>query len=108
VCNYASLWFRNVSSLLSEGDVNGTWQRFIVVVAPAGPNNEGGPASAPANGPSAENHVHINSYPNTASPGQPRECEAGREKYEAGKTVIGNPAGNQGTDTEKTTADTSN
>ena len=107
VCNYVTLWFRNVSNLLSEGDANGTWQRFIVVVAPAGPNNEGGPASAPANGPSAENHVHINPYPNTASPGQTRECEAGREKYEAGKTVIGNPAGNQGTDTEKTTVDLS-
>jgi hypothetical protein len=108
VCNYASLWFRNVSSLLSEGDANGTWQRFIVVVAPAGPNNEGGPASAPANGPSVDNHLHANPYPNTAAPGQTRECEAARETYEAGKTVIGNPPGNQGTDTEKTTADTSN
>jgi virulence factor Mce-like protein len=106
VCNYATLWFRNVSSLLSEGDANGTWQRFIVVVAPSGPNNEGGPSSAPANGPSADNHFHSNPYPNTASPGQTRECEAGREIYEAGKTVIGNPAGNQGTETEKTTADT--
>jgi hypothetical protein len=94
-----------VSNLLSEGDVNGTWQRFIVVVAPSGPNNEGGPASAPANGPSVENHLHSNSYPNTASPGQPRECEAARESYAAGQTVIGNPAGNQGTNTEQTTVD---
>jgi virulence factor Mce-like protein len=101
-CNYATLWFRNVSNLLSEGDVNGTWQRFIVVVAPSGPNNEGGPSSAPANGPTTENHVHINPYPNTASPGQPKECEAANETYEAGKTVIGNPPGNQGTNTEKT------
>ena len=37
-------------SLLSEGDVNGTWQRFIIVATPQGPNNEGGPSSAPANG----------------------------------------------------------
>jgi virulence factor Mce-like protein len=105
VCNYASLWFRNVSNLLSEGDVNGTWQRFIVVVIPSGPNNEGGPSSGPANGPSAENHLHSNPYPNTASPGQIRECEAAREVYAAGQTVIGNPAGNQGTNTEQTTVD---
>ena len=50
-CNYLTLWFRNVSSLLSEGDVHGTWQRFIIIATPQGPNNEGGPSSAPANGP---------------------------------------------------------
>ena len=68
-CNYLSLWFRNVSSLLSEGDNNGTWQRFIIVATPQGPNNEGGLASAPANGPTLQNHLHSNPYPNTASPG---------------------------------------
>jgi hypothetical protein len=106
VCNYATLWFRNVASLLSEGDGNGTWQRFIVVVAPSGPNNEGGPSSAPANGggpdPTA-NHLHNNAYPNTASPGQPRECEAANEPYLAGQTVIGNAPGNQGTAHDQTT-----
>ncbi len=106
-CNYVSLWFRNVSSLLSEGDSNGTWQRFIAVVTPQGPNNEGAPASGPANGPTTDNHLHSNPYPNTASPGQPRECEAGREKYAAGQTVIGNPPGNQGTNTETTKVDQS-
>ena len=50
VCNYATLWFRNISSLLSVGDKNGTWQRFIIIATPQGPNNEGGPSSAPANG----------------------------------------------------------
>ena len=40
--------FRNIASLLSEGDANGTWQRFIIVATPQGPNNEGGPSSAPA------------------------------------------------------------
>ena len=44
-CNYVTLWFRNVSSLLSEGDKNGTWQRFIIIATPQGPNNEGGPSS---------------------------------------------------------------
>jgi ABC-type transporter Mla subunit MlaD len=103
VCNYLSLWFRNVSSLLSEGDANGTNQRFIIVAAPAGPNNEGGPASAPADGPTTDNHLHSNPYPNTASPGQPKECEAANETYIDGKTIIGNVPGNQGTLHDKTT-----
>ena len=84
VCNYLTLWFRNVSSLLSVGDRNGTWQRFIIVATPQGPNNEGGPSSAPANGPTEDNHLHTNPYPNTAAPGQPRECEAGNEPYARG------------------------
>jgi len=100
VCNYVTLWFRNVSSLLSEGDKNGTWQRFIIVATPQGPNSEGGPASAPANGPNPDNHLHANPYPNTASPGQPRECEAGNEPYARGRTVIGNPPGRQSATTE--------
>jgi virulence factor Mce-like protein len=99
VCNYPTLWFRNVSSLLSEGDSNGTWQRFIIVATPVGPNSEGFPSSAPANGPGVDNHLHSNPYPNTAAPGQPRECEAGNEDYAVGRTTIGNLPGNQGTET---------
>jgi virulence factor Mce-like protein len=101
-CNYITLWFRNVSSLLSEGDTNGTWQRFIIIATPQGPNSEGGPASAPANGPTVDNHLHANPYPNTASPGQPKECEAGNEGYARGRTVIGNIPGTQSATTEKT------
>lgn len=99
VCNYVTLWFRNVSSLLSEGDGAGTWQRFVIISTPQGPNNEGGPSSAPADGPTAENHLHANPYPNTAAPGQPRECEAGNEDYLVARTTIGNVPGNQGTKT---------
>jgi virulence factor Mce-like protein len=99
-CNYMTLWFRNVSSLLSEGDAQGTWQRFIIIPTPQGPNAEGGPASAPANGPTVDNHVHINPYPNTASPGQPRECEAANEPYLPGRTIIGNVPGTQPASTE--------
>ena len=80
-CNYATLWFRNVSSLLSEGDSHGTWQRFIIITTPQGPNNEGGPSSAPANGPTSDNYLHSNPYPNTASPGQVKECESGNEPW---------------------------
>jgi virulence factor Mce-like protein len=99
-CNYITLWFRNVSSLLSEGDRNGTWQRFIIIATPLGPNNEGGPSSAPADGPSVDNHLHTNPYPNTAAPGQPRECEAANEPYLRGQTVIGNVPGRQQASTE--------
>ncbi len=102
VCNYLTLWFRNVSSLLSVGDRNGTWQRFIIVATPQGPNSEGSPASAPANGPTEDNHLHTNPYPNTAAPGQPRECEAGNEPYARGRTVLSNPSGTQQARTETT------
>ncbi len=100
VCNYLTLFFRNVSSLLSVGDRNGTWQRFIIVATPQGPNNEGGPSSAPANGPTEDNHLHTNPYPNTAAPGQPRECEAGNEPFLRGRTVLTNPSGTQQARTE--------
>jgi virulence factor Mce-like protein len=105
-CNYPTLFFRNAASVLSDGDANGTWQRFVIVAGPSdaqgaiGPNNEIGPASAPANGPLPDNHLHSNPYPNTAAPGQTRECEAGNEHYLSGTTVIGNQSGNQGTKTE--------
>ena len=101
-CNYATLFFRNAASLLSDGDGNGTWQRFVIVPSPTGPNNEGGPSSAPADGTTESNHLHSNPYPNTASPGQEKECEAGNERYAdtRGRTLIGNQPRNQGTKTE--------
>jgi hypothetical protein len=105
VCNYVTLFFRNIASLLSEGDSIGTWQRYMIVIAPQGPNNEGAPSSAPANGPSNDNHLHVNPYPYVAAPGQPRACEAGNESYLAGRTVIGNLPGNAGTATDLTTRD---
>jgi ABC-type transporter Mla subunit MlaD len=104
-CNYISLWFRNVASLLSEGDNNGTWQRFIVIATPSGPNSEGGPSSAPADGPDTANHLHNNPYPNVGAPGEENECEAANEKYLAGQTVLGNVPGNQGTLHDETKVD---
>jgi virulence factor Mce-like protein len=105
-CNYATLWFRNAASLLADGDSHGTWQRFQVVSAPTdtanlatkplsevyGPNNEGEPSNAPANGPTVMNHLHFNPYPHTVAPGQPKTCAAGNEEYtkSRGKTTIGN------------------
>ena len=107
VCNYPSLLFRNVASSLSDGDRNGNWSRFSNISAPTergtlvtGPDNESGPSAGPADGPTRENHLHYNPYPNTASPGQEFECEAGNARYEIGQTRIGNVAGNQGTRTQ--------
>jgi virulence factor Mce-like protein len=99
-CNYVADWFRNVGDLLSVGDSSGNWQRFIIIATPNGPNSEGGPASAPANGPTADNHTHVNPYPNTAAPGQPKECEAANEPYATGSTVIGNVPGTQKASTD--------
>jgi ABC-type transporter Mla subunit MlaD len=102
-CNYLTLAFRNLSTSFNEGNGSANWVRAIALQTPEGPNNEGGVASAPANGGGAEpslNHLHSNPYPNTASPGQTDECEAGNEPYKKGVTVIGNVPGNQGTKTE--------
>ena len=63
--------------------------------------NERIPSAVPANGPSTANFLHVNPYPNTASPGQnPFECEPGNEDYLAGQQVIGNVPGDQGTLTQ--------
>ncbi len=102
-CNYLTLDFENLASVFSENNGQAFWAGATALQPPRGPNSEGAPASAPANGggdQSALNHLHYNPYPNTASPGQkPEECEAGNEKYQLGKTVIGNSPGDQGTTT---------
>jgi virulence factor Mce-like protein len=110
VCNYATLLARNAQDHLRLGDGIGTAQRFLVMEAGStatseginAPNSENGPSEAPANSPTPEgnNYLHANPYPNTASPGQPRECEAGNETYAEGEVVIGNVPGNQGTKTQ--------
>jgi len=97
VCNYLSLAFQNFASVASEGNGTGNWLAVLGFDAPDGPNAEALPSSAPANGPNKKNHLHSNPYPNTASPGQVDECEAGNEPYLVGKTVTGNVPGNQGT-----------
>jgi ABC-type transporter Mla subunit MlaD len=111
-CNYVSLFLRNTGSLLQERFGNGTALRFNVVVIDDVLGGEAVPASRPytseASGPSASGNngesgpLHVNPYPNTASPGQKHECAAGNETYVAG-SLIGNPPGNLGTRTEKTT-----
>ncbi len=114
-CNYVTLAFRNLASLSSENVGVGTLTRAGLVLSPNGPNAEGFPASAPANGPSVEhpyksttiinnNHLHANPYPYVAAPGQPAgNCEAGNENYLVGKAVIGNVPGVTGSAHELTT-----
>lgn len=89
-CNYITLTFRQLASANSGGNDQGNWLNFITFQPAEGPNSESGQASAPANGPSRENHLHFNPYPQTGAPGQPNVCEAGNEKYLPGKVVIGN------------------
>jgi hypothetical protein len=98
VCNYATIALQNLSSMISFGDGLGTNQRAIVLQEPIGPNGEVGPSSAPASGGGDDlaNFLHFNPYPNTASPGQERECEAGNEGYAPGQVAIGNVPGNHG------------
>ncbi|MHB8491944.1 MAG: MlaD family protein [Solirubrobacteraceae bacterium] len=98
-CNYVTLTFRNLASLLATDIGVGTVARVETILAPSGPNAEGAPASVPAHGPSPElkfgpqynnNFLHANPYPNVTGPSQPAKlCEAANEEYEAGKTVIG-------------------
>jgi virulence factor Mce-like protein len=104
VCNYGTLLFRNIAGSLSIGNPNATFQRFIVLAPPDAPNSEQSPSSGPASGGEGDltgtNFLHFNPYPNTAAPGQDRECEAGNEIYAPGQVAIGNVPGNQGIRTE--------
>ena len=112
VCNYGTLFFRNVASMTSESDIVGSMLRIAPMSLPITAGSEGGPAAAPANGPPGfptgttflkqklyrDSFLHSNPYPNTAAPGQVQECEAGNEGYSRAtgngenQLAIGNPA----------------
>lgn len=97
-CNYLALVLRNAAEFSETGNASGRWVRAIAVLPPPGPNGQGNPAAAPANGGGpVTNFLRYNPYPNTASPGQTRECEAGNEPTELpAQQIIGNYPGNQG------------
>ena len=113
-CNYLALVLRNAQELSSAGNDTGRWIRAVSVLPEPGPNGQGNPAAAPANGspvPGSDNYLRYNPYPNTASPGQTRECEAGNEGvireegteknvYLDVNQLIGNYPGNQGVVTQ--------
>jgi ABC-type transporter Mla subunit MlaD len=104
-CNYVTLFLRNTESTLSEHVSQGALLRFVQIAIDDVPGYESEPSSSAFTGTSsgqASGPLHVNPYPNTASPGEPRECAAGNEPYPS-KAVLGNPAGNVGIKTEKTT-----
>jgi virulence factor Mce-like protein len=112
-CNYLTLLLRNTQSSLSESDAVGSMLRVLPMSVAQLPGSEFGPAAVPANGPwfdpnnnanslRKDSFLHSNPYPNTAAPGQPRECEAGNEPYLQRRKVIGNVPGNQSTKNQPT------
>jgi ABC-type transporter Mla subunit MlaD len=105
-CNYASLFLRNIGSALSENVGSGTALVFNLVTIDDIPGAESVPSSKPYTTPDhqLDEHgpIHVNSYPNTDSPGQTPECAAGNEPYSGAHALIGNPPGNLGTNTEIT------
>jgi hypothetical protein len=85
----------------------GTRLRFTTVAIDDVPGAESVPSQqvyvTPSTDPgNAHTALHVNPYPNTASPGQPRECAAGNEPFSAAAAAIGNPPRNVGTKTEVT------
>ena len=103
-CNYVTLFLRNTASLLSEHVSEGTFLRFVQIAITDLPGRESGPSSRPYTGKFVQSSgpIHVNPYPNTDSPGQVAECSAGNEPFPH-HAVVGNPAGNVGHLTEKTT-----
>jgi ABC-type transporter Mla subunit MlaD len=107
-CNYVTLLLRNAGSALSDSTSSGTSLRFSLVAIDDVPGGEGNPSNRPYTTPNTNSilergPLHVNPYPNTASPGQPAECEAGNERYSGAAPDIGNVPGNQGLKTETTT-----
>jgi virulence factor Mce-like protein len=107
-CNYVTLFLRNLASSLSDSTGSGTVLRFVLVAID---NDIAGGEAAPSSTPytstslvggNKHGPLHFDPYPNTASPGEPKECSAGKEPYSTSTSVIGNPAKNVGTATEKT------
>jgi ABC-type transporter Mla subunit MlaD len=112
-CNYVTLFLRNTESLLSNTVATGTALQFILVAIDDILGSESVPSQTPFLTPLMKhnNHghghgpLHVNPYPNTASPGQvPQECAAGNETYSGDRAQIGNPPGNVGLRTEVTRA----
>ena len=108
-CNYVTLFLRNTGNLLSDPVATGTRLRFGLVAIDDVLGGEAVPSQQPYLTPntdptSAHGPLHVDPYPNTASPGQTKECSAGNEPYSAAHAVVGNPAGNVGVKTEATKA----
>jgi virulence factor Mce-like protein len=113
-CNYVTLFLRNIASATSEHVANGGFLDFgpisILDATTENLNYESQPSTKPYTGPSVFDPIngsvgplHSDPYPNTASPGQVKECSAGNEPYHGNAPLIGNPPGNVGVATDQTT-----
>jgi ABC-type transporter Mla subunit MlaD len=108
-CNYVTLFLRNIASSLSERLVSGSALRFYVVTIDDVLGGEAVASSKLYTKPDTSQQdehgpVHVNAYPNTDAPGQsPLECAAGSEPYSGASAIVGNPPGDLGLKTEKTT-----
>ena len=106
-CNYISLFLRNTASLLSDPVATGTRLRFNVIAIDDIPGAESVPSQKVYTTPDpsqsdAHGPLHVDPYPNTASPREVHECSAGNEPYSDLTPTMGNPPGNVGTKTEVT------
>ena len=102
-CNYATLFLRNTANLLSEHVSNGAFLRFVQIAITDLPGRESEPSHKLYTGKVVKSSgpVHSDPYPNTASPGEPKECSAGNEGFTP-QSLIGNPTHNVGTKTQHT------
>lgn len=98
-CNVMGILLRNVASLVASlGNSTGsTIDSNVLVNQDPGPNSQAG-LPAPTQSPSSG--LHINPYPLESA----SVCQAGRETFVPGQTVIGNPPGqsNVGTNVDRT------
>ena len=85
------------SCLLSEGDVHGTWQRFIIIATPQGPNNEGGSVVGARQRRHADARQLPALQPAIRTPrrrASPRRARPATSRSSPGASVIGNVPGN--------------
>jgi hypothetical protein len=103
-CNYTTLFLRNTANLLAEHVSNGAFLRFVQIAITDLPGRESEPSHKLYTGKVVKSSgpVHVDPYPNTASPGEPRECSAGNEGFTP-QALVGNPTHNVGVTTEPTT-----
>lgn len=74
VCNYLALWGRNVPSIISEGNAQGTWFRFVPIIKADEMLQSATPSQT----------LHVVPYPDEGQHGQ---CEAGNEIYAPGQQI---------------------
>jgi virulence factor Mce-like protein len=79
-CNVLGLYGRNLTSVVTEGDADGTWLNNLLIADFEQTFQSKEPAA----------NLHLNFYPHEND----RECEAGNEPFEPGQR-IGNPPGRQ-------------